>query len=81
MTVEGARNRKEPAWLDNLLPGRSERVSERRDRNGERVGDSGRDVNGGDFFLGRPKKPRSELESMLPDFESDLEDGRCFHMG
>lgn len=44
MTVEGARNRKEPAWLDNLLPGRSERVSERRDRNGERVGDSGRDV-------------------------------------
>ena len=43
MTVEGARDRKEPAWFDNLLPGRSERVSERRDRNGERVGDSGRE--------------------------------------
>lgn len=44
----------------------------------------------GDFFLARLKKPRSdrnpgveEVESdglVLPDLESDLEDGRCFHM-
>lgn len=40
----------------------------------------GRDLQSGDFFFDQPKKPRSP-ESTVPDFESDRDGGRCFHMG
>ncbi|KAL2808034.1 hypothetical protein BJX63DRAFT_53047 [Aspergillus granulosus] len=48
--------------------------------NAKAAGTALNDLPSGDFFFDQPKNPRSP-ESVFPDFESDREGGRCFHMG
>ena len=57
-----------------------EREREReRKRKGERQKDG--NLQNGDFFLDRPNQFRRGGSKEAPEVESDLEEGRYFHMG
>lgn len=55
------------------------RKREREKRKGERQKDG--NLQNGDFFLDRPNQFRRGGSKEAPEVESDLEEGRYFHMG
>jgi hypothetical protein len=64
--LEGARCREAPVWLKRLLSGRSERVKERKERNGERAGESGRERARQRCGLARREGSRKAKEKWSP---------------
>ena len=57
------------------------KLEKERERREEKRRERDSNLQNGDFFLDRPNQFRRGGSKEAPEVESDLEEGRCFHMG